>query len=489
MTAVRDGGAQGVTRARLVMSAGLLMTLGAFDAHAGGFLVARFGGEHGHPTTENATAIYYNPAALSLGVGTRLFIDGTLAWRSTTYERDPAAIDNPLAEGEVAAGTPVDLIAANSGEATLFSLAAAPFIGVTSDFGVPGLGVGLAVYVPFGGASAWDSKEAVEGAPGALDGPQRWWAIEGTVRTVYVSLGAGYEIPETRLSVGAAFNLTHSTVNTVRARNASGHDHMVAINGSLQEGRALVDASGFEPAMGAGLVYEAIPAALWVGLSYQSQPNFGESVLDGTTRLVQATAPPTTTKVKLFHEYPDIWRLGVRWRPAERHELRLWGDYQRWSVLDAQTVVETEGVRNTLAVIPRYWHDSFGVRGSWSYRMTPPLELMFGAGFDSNAVPDRTLEPGLFDTDKIAFTAGVGYQLAEGITLAATYTQVAWIGRDLAPRGRVIDGTDRPSVDDAEITETDIAPLDLTRKERTPDPAGSYQTTVGALDVTVEFEF
>lgn len=469
--------------------AALTIALGAADAHAGGFLVARFGGEHGHPTTDNATAIYYNPAALSLGAGTRLYIDATLAVRSFRYDRDPAAIDNPLAEGEIAAGTPQELISANSGEGTLLAVAVAPFGGFVTDFGVDGLGVGVAVYVPFGGGAAWDQHAPIEGHPGAIDGPQRWWAIEGTVRTLYLSAGAGWRIPSTRLSVGAAFNLTHSIVHTVRARNASGHDHMVAINGSLQEGRALVDAGGFEPAMGLGLLYEVEPDALWVGVSYQSQPNFGESVLDGETTLVQATAPPTTTRVKLFHSLPDVWRIGARWRPSAAHELRLSGDFQRWSVLDRQTVIEVDGGRNRLAVLPRYWQDSFGVRASWSYYATDTVELMFGAGFDSNAVPDRTLEPGLFDTDKFAFSAGVRLSLAEALKLGLTYTQVAALDRDLAPRQRVIDGTDRPAQNEADITETDVAPLGFTRAERTPDPAGSYRSITGTLSVIVEVGF
>lgn len=467
----------------------LSIALVAAEASAGGFLVARFGGEHGHPTTDNATAIYYNPAGLSLGAGTRLYLDATLAVRSFTYDRDPRAIDNPLAEGEVAAGTPIELIGANSGEASLFAVAVAPFGGIVTDFGVEGLGVGLALYVPFGGASAWERKPADDEHPGVIDGPQRWWAIEGQVTTLYISAGAGWRIPETRLSVGAALNITQSVVHTTRARNASGHDHMVAINGNLQEGRALVDASGFEPAAGAGLIYEVLPEALWLGLSYQSQPNFGETVLDGETTLVQATAPPTTTRVKLFHSLPDVWRFGARWRPSSAHELRLSGDYQRWSVLDRQTVVEVDGGRSTLAVIPRYWQDSFGVKASWSYYATERVELMFGAGFDSNAIPDRTLEPGLFDTDKFAFSAGARLRLPEPFVLSLTYTQVVALGRTLAPRGWVIDGTDRPPVDDASITETDLSGLGLTRAERTPDPAGTYQSLTGTLSAIVEVEF
>ena len=38
--------------------------------------------------------MYYNPAGLSLGAGTRLYIDGNFAWRTFSYTRPVGAIDN-----------------------------------------------------------------------------------------------------------------------------------------------------------------------------------------------------------------------------------------------------------------------------------------------------------------------------------------------------------------------------------------------------------
>ena len=54
--------------------------------------------------TSNPTAIYFNPAGMSLMGGTRLMLDGTFAWRSLTYTRDPGAIDNVLVEDNLIGG-------------------------------------------------------------------------------------------------------------------------------------------------------------------------------------------------------------------------------------------------------------------------------------------------------------------------------------------------------------------------------------------------
>lgn len=466
----------------------------AGPAHAGGFYAARFGAEHGHVTTDNPTALYYNPGALTLGRGTRLYLDGTLAWRDLTFDRDPEAIDNPLAPGEVGAGTPADQIAANSGEGRLSAVAAVPFFGVASDLGVDNLAVAFGAYIPFGGGATWEQAAADPAHPGVLDGPQRWWAISGSVRTTYLTLAGAWRVPEWRLSAGLGFNLTHSLVHTTRARNASGHDHMVDVNGRLQEGRALVEATAWEPALGAGLLWEPVPETLWLGLSYQSQPNLGQSRLEGEALIVQATAPPTTPRVELFHELPDVWRLGARWRPSTASELRFEANLQRWSVLDTQCVVDVDagqkcdGSTAVVALLPRYWEDTLGLRLGGSYWPTERVELVFGLGFDPNAVPDRTLEPGLHDTDKLSATLGGRMAFADdAFAVSLMYTQVLYFSRTIAPRGRVPDAA--ASGGEGEVTETDIAAAGLERIERNPDAAGRYDAAVGALNLSLEYRF
>ncbi len=490
----RPGGRGNVSRVSTIAVALAACAVTAQPALAGGFLVARFGAEHGHVTADNPTALYYNPGALTLVDGTSLYLDGTLAWRSMVYDRDPAAIDNPLGAGERAAGTPVELVYANSGEGRLSAVAAAPFIGAVSNLGIDGLALGIGFYVPFGGGATWDQVEPVEGHPGVVDGPQRWWAIAGSVRTSYITAAGAYRIPDLRLSLGFGLNLTYSIVHTTRARNASGHDHMVDINGNLQEGRALVDAAGWEPALGLGVMWEPQPDRLWIGLSYQSQPNFGQSELDGSALIVQALAKPQASTVKLFHEYPDVWRFGLRWRPSPQSEIRFETTLQNWSVLDTQCVIDVDadqkcdGSTAVVALLPRYWEDTVGVRLGGSYWPSEDLETIFGLGFDENAVPDHTLEPGLYDADKITATIGTRIGLLDdALGLTLMYTQVLNFPRTIAPRGRVADGAAVGGGD--AVTQTDVSAVGLERIERNPDAAGRYESTTGAFNVSLEYRF
>ena len=68
-------------------------------ASASGYSVARFGGEHGHPTTTNATAIYYTPAGIGMSEGIHAFVDVSAAWRRVTWEHSAAPTDDTSVDG------------------------------------------------------------------------------------------------------------------------------------------------------------------------------------------------------------------------------------------------------------------------------------------------------------------------------------------------------------------------------------------------------
>ena len=466
----------------------------AAQAGATGLLVARFGGEHGHPTTDNPTAIYYNPAGLALGKGTRLFIDASLALRSYTFNRSPDAVSNllqdqPGAPGSVQGGTPAgNGVAANSGQASLSNVLAAPFLGVASDLGIEGLGVGLAFYVPIGGQSKWDKQSPVSGYPGAEDGSQRWWVMEGSIRSLYISAAGAYYIKPARLSVGLSVNAVKSEIFTVRARNADGTDDLVNRNTNglgdqyadrLKEGRGLVDLASWDLSLGMGLVYEPIDK-MYIGLSYQTQPGFGENTLSGkaTTILNNGAAdnPGNVKDAEAVQSMPDVIRAGWRWR-QDANEYRLFGDYARWSKFNKQCI-RTKGRDDCdLANIPREWEDAFGVRAGYSRFLKDDLiELYVGAGYDQNAVPDATLEPALYDAEKMSVALGGKVRVLDNaLRIAATWTQVIYFDRETDVWPRDANGS--------------LIPQGAYASAANPNAAGKYSQSIGVFNLNVEYAF
>lgn len=477
-------------RANVFCAALACAALSPSPASASGFLVARFGGEHGNVTSDHVSTLYYNPAGLALDTGTRVYVEGLFGYRSVTYERPVGAIDNVVdTTGE--AGTPLDAVSANSGKASLFNPVASPFAAVASDLGIENLGVAVGLSVPFGGGAQWDKNDEYADStqyPGAVDGVQRWQNIEGATQSLYITAAGAYRIPSANLSVGLGVNVVRTTLDTIRARNASGADHLVSGSGGLQEGRARVSASGTHLSVGVGVNWQPIDS-LWVAASYQSRPGFGDTTLSGTLRTKLGIAPESEGALDQSWNLPDVARFGARYRLNDKIEIRGWGEFVHWSVVDKHcgTLQDTgdgcevnadgtaaDGSSTISFNIPRDWKNTIGFRAGGSYWLDDRTELYVGAGWDPSAIPDERLDSALLDLPKI--TASLGGRLAvnDNISVAATYTQVVYFSKTIEPRER--DGNDDV-----------IAPFEP--PSLNPDDAGTYSSSIGILILGAQYAF
>lgn len=470
---------------RLLIAAAVLTASIPATAGASGFLVARFGGEQGHPTTNHPSAIYFNPAGLAFTTGTHLYVEGLFGIRTASYNRPVAAIDNVVPDGQTGtAGTPSSATSANAGEAKLSNLVAAPFIAVTSDLGIRNLGVGAGVYVPFGGNAKWDQNSEYAGNdtyPGAVDGVARWGSIEGSIQSLYATAAGAYYFPELRLSVGVGLNVVMTSVNTIRARNASGTDDLLTTTGSLQEGRSVIDVSNTTFSLGIGAIMRPTNRVA-LGLSYQSRPNFGTTNLKGKLRTKLALAAPSEDDIELRWPLPDVLRAGITVRPIDRVEVRLFGDFVRWSVVDDHcgmtAATADQGCRLTpghsgdssgavLAFnIPRHWEDAFSLRVGASYWLTNRRELFVGLGYDGSAVPDETMAPDIIDQTKMTASVGARVLLTDNILISGTFTQVVYFEREVGVRTSTFDSI-----------------------SRTPDGAGTYNQSVSLFNLGLDYMF
>jgi len=431
------------------------------DAQAGGFSVARFAGEHGHPTTENGTALYFNPAALAYSEQARLFGDLTLALLRVTYTRAPHPSD---------AAPPLDAPNANVGRATLNDVLIAPALVASVPWESWSFAVGW--FTPFGGSVSWERRESFAEhprLPGPVDGVQRWHSIEGHVYASNLSVGAARTLFD-ELSIGASLNLIGASLSDVRARGDGTND-------PEKEGRALVQAKGLAVGFGLGLAYRAVPRRLWFGVSYQSRPNVrGGMTLEGRARGNLGTT--TSSDVDVSFDLPDVVRAGLRYRPRSWLELRLFGDYTRWSAFEGQCIRFDGGAcrlardgsqlsgSRVLQNLPREFEDSAGLRAGVSTFPNTALEVFSGIGFDSRAVPDRTMEPSLPDFAMFSFAAGVRALVFSRLRAALSITEYLAIPREV---------------------EGSLASYEVPSKQ--PDASGHYSQFVGALNLNVEYSF
>ena len=449
----------------MLVAAVLSGTLAASSlARASGFAAARFGGEHGNVTETNPTALYFNPGAIGHAEGVHLFLDGTLALRRLSWTHPVAAnVPDPTgAEG------------ANSGTAELLNVFGAPMLGATLRLG--DFALGAAAYVPFGGRAQWSQNEDFEGAaeyPLAADGVQRWHSIEGALTYVYGTLGAAYRWG--KLSIGASANLVHSSVVSKKAKNPTGQGDP----DTEHEGRVELDVSGMQGSFGAGALLELLEQQLWLGASYQAQPGLGPMQLNGTLT-VSYDGESAPYPVTFDQALPDIVRLGARYRPSPAIELRLFGDMTRWSVMNTQCVAFEDhscvvdatgadaGDGGVLLNLRRKWQDTFGVRAGASHWFEPELELFVGAGFETAAVPDATLDPELADSQIVSGALGGRLQLLRSWFFGASFTHLQYLNRDNTGK--------------SELTSA-VLPT------RRADGGGKYRQFVSILNANVEKTF
>jgi long-chain fatty acid transport protein len=440
----------------------LLGVMGHPSAHAGGFENAHFGSERGHAATPTPLAVYYNPAALSATRKVHLLIDGVLALHGQRHERTDTTVPEP-ADGQ----------GANLGSAKSLDVLGAPTLAGSVRLGDFALGAGL--FVPFGGFVHWQGNDTYKDNtqyPGAQDGRARWHAIDASSVFLYLSAGASYLIRPARLSIGAGVNAIYGTANLVRAQTAARDDDLSA------EGRSLIDMSGWMASFSVGLMWEAIADKLWIGASYQAPPGlYGGMTLGGNLR-TRTGGVSSEIAADLHQKFPDIVRWAIRYKPSQRYELRLVGDYQRWSVLDRQCltgegdachVAEDGSAPAGSGLISNQqmdFKDTFGVRLGASYWFSDAWETFFALGYDSNAIPGRTLSPLVLDGNDISATLGARVSLSSRFALLFAWKHVQSLPRDV-----------KSKLDE---------PLPPTRL---PTATGEYKQWVSMLDVMLEVMF
>lgn len=428
---------------------------------ASGSDMTRMGGERGHAAGPTPLATYYNPAALSGTEDLHFAVDLTLVLHSAEYERSAASTVAPAgAQG------------ANVGTANLFDVMVAPTLAASIRLGDAVIGLGF--FAPMSGAESWNTNDEFEGDgqfPGAVDSVARWHVIEGDQTMLYSSLAASYSFPKLRLSIGAGANLIYSQLRLLRASTPRGDDDLGA------EGRIDLDVTALTGSFSAGLLWEAVPEHLWLGLSYQAPPGLnGDLTMTGEMRTFITT--DETEAVALQQSMPDVVRWAARYR-RDNYELRLFGDYTRWSTLTKQCLyaegsscdVEADGSATAEARIisnqPRKWQDAFAVRAGFSLFPTKTLELFTGVGYDSSAIPTQYLEATYIDGHEISGALGARVKLGDNIAWTLSYTHIHTLNRTVT--GSRLDRLQAPS--------------------KLPTGNGKYSQWLGMVDSFVELYF
>lgn len=475
-------------------------------ARASSLDLVEVGGAFGTPAATNATAVWWNPAGLAVHGGTSALLE--LAPTIGGVRVDRANPDyGPIDDTVLPEGFPrsVDY----GGEDRVGFLGVVPFVGLQTDLGVDGLGLGAALYVPFGrGGQLADP-----------DGPSRYQLREGSIQTVYGSLGAAYQIGD-RVSLGLSGSFVSNRyradtdvsfyADLLDGARFAGFDEseLQTFQDPYSEQPGYAVSSLFELAdtaftFGAG-VYVTPSDRVGISLAYQhglQLDNEGDLTLsfgcppeyDTIGRRAAQGIGTCDTTVRgtgsIGYRLPGRLQGGVAWRPTDRLRIEAMGAVVFWSAFDEYAIqplvspsefVEAEnqgsrGVASDLASQFRPWARDNRTSG-WvgvDAKAAVGERLAIGgrALYDRAAVPPSTLSVNNYDSDSLALSGLLDVAAFDALSVSLT------VGHQFLARRTVTDSAF------ALWADRDARPAD----PRTfyPSANGVYRGSITRLGLTV----
>jgi long-chain fatty acid transport protein len=415
---------------------GLVATLWPAAAAAGGFTIpligARMSGQAAfvaHP--DDSSAVYHNPAGLTLVEGLRFDVSGTNVFTNTAYTRvdypyntaahEPGPADFDTSRKPAGPCPAEDDPAGYDANGYVLQPCYRPKVQPKTRYGVlpyggaawnPGwrglknLAFGLGVYSP---------QNAQADFP--ADGAQRYEVISGAITTLYITPAAAWR-PHRAVSVGVGLSAIYASAKYKRAM------WLPPDVKRLNPGEIIVDLDGSAWTFGYTLGAIFFPGELTprlrgleIGTSYFSRAplKFDGTItvnglsdelgpmLDGSFQSGQPVKRAANAEFTL----PDMLRVGLGYEFGRRGWAGVdfyWSHYSLYKSL-AIRLKENLGSISEF-VQPKNSHDSFSVGAGGRFTPRPWLDLRAGLFFDQTPYPNAfytTLSP---DSNKYGFTLG-----------------------------------------------------------------------------------
>jgi len=351
----------------------------------------------------DSTATLVNPALLDHIEGLHVDLGALMFYRpdEITYTRAP----DPLSP-------------AGYDEVGVESLSVAPYAGFIFAPEGSDWTFGFGINVPFADELDWPDT-----------GPNRYYATLTEFSFVYLTPAVAWRI-HPKLSIG--FGLDYVLFD---GRLDSSVD-FGALAGQpenpLLDGAAVLSGDGADWTANIGIAFNPVEK-IELGFSYLN----GVSLTATGTRDISVPAPLQTalgfppqisyTRQQLDLRMPDIWRFGLAWQA--RNDWTVVAEIQildrgkeRFLLLNQGSTApailpdgEEDLIPVPFSTARSYKAGAERLRGRWAYR--------FGFAYDENGVPEASMSPAGFDTDKIELTAGFGYQW-ERVRFDLSYARV-----------------------------------------------------------------
>ncbi len=368
-------------RATPVLVAVFLLSLGHSNCSAGGFMVphqtARGVGLANAITASvnDASAVYYNPAALSEVHGDNVLLSGSYI----------NVVNSVANSGRKAVNKHDDNFLAS-----LFA-----------NYHIPGTDftLGIGTYTPFGLATTYDRDFT------------RFAAEHSELKTIYVTPALSWRLFD-HLSIGGGMSFVHASGLFARGLCFDRLSGCVGPGGNLEARLRLTDSAN-TLAYNLGLLAKPTEG-LKFGFSYRSRADLrfdsarvklGGALAPSAVRADVRPLPlPPVINAGLF------WQITPRWGAELVYEHTRWSEFKTFSATFSPTPLLSGVVPVPSFSLPEKWKDTSVFRLGGYYTLNRVWELRAGMTLDETPIPSRTLNPAIPGADLLTLNGGLGYK-------------------------------------------------------------------------------
>jgi long-chain fatty acid transport protein len=324
----------------------------------------------------DASAVYYNPAALSEVQGDGLLVSGSYVNLQVSVENSGRKSRNKREDNFLA---------------SLFA-----------NYHIPGsdFTLGIGTYAPFGLATEYGENAFT-----------RFAAIDTQLKTIYVTPAVAWN-PLDFLSVGAGLSFVHASGVFTRALCLDPISFCTQPLGL--EGRIRLTDTADAFAYNLGLLVKPIDN-LKFGFSYRSRVDLrfdsatakfrGSFSIPTVKADVRPLPLPPVINVGLF------WQIMPSWGAEFVYEYTRWSEFKNFTTTFSPTPIFLPlGAPVPGFQLPEDWRNTSTLRLGSYYALNPNWELRGGLAIEQAPIPNKTLNPAIPDADKLTLNAGVGYK-------------------------------------------------------------------------------
>jgi long-chain fatty acid transport protein len=338
---------------------------GGFQLNTQGQHALSMGGAYS-AACKGASAVFYNPGAMSFAEKSSVTFGGNFVKTKTNY----LSPYNGNVEAENPSLIPIHLYA--------------DYI-LTDNLSV-GIGVNNPFRSDFKWADNWEGRYVSQGM---------------RINAWYIQPSVSYKINE-KFGVGGGVVYGLGSLNFSRA---------IPVEGTAPYGQEELKINGNGLGFNLGLFYKFNDDGN-IGVTYRSAIKFnlknGDAVFSDIPSSF-ADQYPSSAKFNTKIEFPSVISAGIAYKFTKELTATVQMDFTTWSSFDSLNFIFPDHSGLDIRT-GRNSKNSVCGRVGGQYSFTESLDVRIGAAYDLASVPQDHLSPDLPEADKILLSAGVGYK-------------------------------------------------------------------------------